>query len=44
MSKAITFVQGGGGYSGLIAQMVSLNSKQVLRAYKLCGENKQLCM
>ena len=43
MSMASTFVQGGGGYSGLIAQMVSLNRKQVLRSGKLCGENKQLC-
>lgn len=43
MSRASTFVQGGGGYSGLIAQMVSLNGKQVLRAYKVCGENKQVC-
>lgn len=43
MSAASTFVQGGGGYSALVAQMVLLNGKRVLLSHKLCGSNKQLC-
>jgi hypothetical protein len=43
MAMARTFVQGGGGYSGLIAQMVKLNGQTVLHTGNLCGANKQVC-
>jgi hypothetical protein len=44
MARAVTFVQGGGGYSGLVAQIVAkTKGAVVLRSGSTCTPNKLLC-
>ena len=45
MAMAHKFVQGGGGFSGLIAQLVAHSGRTVFRSplLDICGPNAQLC-
>ena len=45
MAMAHMFVQGGGGFSGLVAQLVAHSGRTVFRSQRseVCGPNVQLC-